>query len=149
MMKRKLILAALTLLVTSGAFADEVYWKIPPDAMLVAVPFDPFQRGVWVHSQLTAIQNVAWVEVAASDGRCSSAFEANPAAIRDELAAAAVITPSEEGTRSTLRGFYADYYIHNEVAFCDFAREQFGPHGNKQDEFKKNSRPMIDIVGAK
>jgi hypothetical protein len=115
--------------------------------MLIAVPFGSFQRALWQHVQLRAIQNVAWVEVAASDGRCSSAFTANPAAIRDELQAAGVIPPSSEGTRSDLRAFYADYYLHNEAAFCNFAREQFGPNGKKQDEFKKNSSPMLNIVG--
>jgi hypothetical protein len=145
-MPRRLMLAALAVLMTSGAFADEAYWKIPPDGMLTAVPFGSFQRALWGHSQLIAIQNVAWVEVATSDGRCSSAFKANPAAIRELLAAAAVQPSSDDTTRSNLRTFYADYYLHNEAAFCDFAREQFGPNGKKQDEFKKNSRAMLDIV---
>jgi hypothetical protein len=142
-MKRRLILAALALFISGSAFADEAYWRIPPGGMLTAVAFDPFQRGVWVHPQLLAMQYVAWVEVATSDGRCSSAFKADPAAVRDVLQAGGVVPPSGDGTLSSLRAFYADCYLHNQAAFCDFAREQFGPNGKKKDEFKKNSRPML------
>lgn len=144
-MKRKLILAALALLMTGSAFADEAYWKGTPDQMLTAAPFDPVQRGLWAHPQLLAMQYTAWVDVATTDGRCSSAFKADPAAIRATLRAGAVVPPSGDGILSSLRTYYADYYLHNQAAFCDFARAQFGPNGKKQDEFTSNSRPMLNI----
>jgi hypothetical protein len=145
MNRKSIAVAALALVISNTAFADEAYWKIPPDSMLVAVPFSDFQRALWSHVQLTAIQNVAWVEVATSDGRCSSAFTADQPAIRQQLAAGAVIPPSSDATLSDLRALYADYYLHNATAFCNFAREQFGPSGKKQYELKSNSSPMLSV----
>ena len=145
---RKPVVAVLALLTSSSAFADKAYWSGTPDQMLKAAPFSSFQRALWVHVQLRAMQNVAWVDVATTDGRCSSAFKADPAAMRAVLQAGAVIPPSGDATLSDLRALYADYYLHNQVAFCDFAREQFGPNGKQQDEFQKNSRPMLTIVGS-
>lgn len=143
---RKPVVAVLALLISSGAFADEAYLKGTPDQMLKSAPFSPFQRALWAHVQLRAMQNVAWVEVATTDGRCSSAFRADPAALRAVLGAGAVVPPSGDQTLSDLRDLFADYYLHNKAVFCDYAREQFGPNGKQVDEFQNNSRPMLNLV---
>jgi hypothetical protein len=125
---------------------DKPVWHVPPSTALGgACPFDcSFADATLYRLQRMAMQNVAWVEVATSDGRCSSAFKAIPRAMRKVLDEGGAYD-DRTFDRSKLRTAYADYYDHNnnQAAFCDFTREEFGP--NAKNSF---GALMIDIVAS-
>jgi hypothetical protein len=103
---------------------------VPPDVMLGYVP-DPFiTKQAYNRLQIMAMQNITWVRVASSDGRCDSALKIAPGAIRKMVNEYTLVDESTGSTTmAELRAIYVAYYdikSHQE-AFCKFTLERFGP----------------------
>jgi len=90
--------------------------------------------GMAVYSprQREIMQNVTWVKIATSNGRCDSAFKITPGAIRkavnDYGLDSGGFDPEGE-TISILRAAYIAYYDipKNQETFCKYTLEHFGP----------------------
>jgi hypothetical protein len=124
----------------------------PEDALRFPDPSDgaTLLGDIWAsreyHVQRIAMQNVAWAEVASSNGRCNPAFRLNSSAVRKSLLAGGHGDESLALDRSRLRRKYETYYQKNLKIFCSFARDQFGPNGKKEHALRSDVGPLIEIA---